>query len=529
MPRGPAHPDEPVGTFVLVLHTHLPWLAHHGSWPVGEEWLHQAWSSSYLPLVDVLTGLAEDGHRDVASLGITPVVAAMLDDPHCLREQHTWLGFWAVNALALASDHDPRRRALGAREHLAAARAIDRFESSWRNGGSAVLRPLVDAGVVELLGGPATHPFLPLLDPQVAAFALRTGLDDAVWRLGRRPGGIWAPECGYRPGLEHLYAEAGVTHLVVDAPTLESAGRSTADAWRIGATDVVAVGRDHDISYRVWNPRTGYPAGPWYRDFHTFDHGSGFRPARVTSTGTPPHEKEPYDDAAAKTAALVDAADFVEVVRRRLVELRDERDGRPGLVMAAFDTELFGHWWHEGPVWLDAVLRTLPAAGVRVASLRGAIDAGAVAGRVDPGPGSWGSGKDWRVWAGEQVADLGEDNAVLQERLLLLAEKNDRATTADPALDQLARQALLALASDWAFMVTNDSATAYARARHAGHHASFRRIADLLDAGRVGGRARGGGPAARVRRAVPSPGCPPALTGVTPGTRIPRAHRPGGT
>jgi len=159
------HGDSPFRTCRPVLlggvHTHLPWLAHHGSWPVGEEWLYQAWSTSYLPLVDLLHELAAEGRRDVLTLGLTPVLAAQLDDPYCLSEEQTWLGFWDARALALASDRDPVVREAGAREHRASRRALDSFDRHWRAGGSGALRPLIDAGVIELLGGPATHPFQP--------------------------------------------------------------------------------------------------------------------------------------------------------------------------------------------------------------------------------------------------------------------------------------------------------------------------------------------------------------------------------
>ena len=104
---------EPVGTFCLVLHTHLPWLAHHGAWPVGEEWLHQAWATSYLPVLDVLERLAAEGRRDLVTLGLTPVLAAQLDDPYVRREFHTWLGFWQVRAEGLATHRDPAMRDLG--------------------------------------------------------------------------------------------------------------------------------------------------------------------------------------------------------------------------------------------------------------------------------------------------------------------------------------------------------------------------------------------------------------------------------
>ena len=470
----------PLGTFCLVLHTHLPWVAHAGTWPVGEEWLHQAFTGSWRRVLALLDELAAEGRRDVLTLGVTPVVAAMLDDAYCLREIATWAGIWRLRAEGLAARPEPWLRALAAYEFRAATACLADLEARWSTGGlSAVLRPLVDAGVVEPLGGPATHPFLPLLDPRVARAELAVGLDDARLRLGGRTPGIWAPECGYAPGLEVLYASLGVQRFVVDGPALHG---DTAAARPVGDSGVLCVGRDLDVTYRVWSPRSGYPGGADYRDFHTFDHPSGFRPARVTAGRVPPEAKRPWDPRAAAAAARRDADDFVGVVRSRLVDLAD-RHGRPGLVVACYDTELFGHWWHEGPDWLGMVLRGLPEAGVRVSTLRGAVEAGHVGPPVALPASSWGSGKDWRVWDNPAVADLTAARWRVQHRLLSTVDVHsghDR----DPVLDQLAREAFLALSSDWAFMVTNDSAADYARARAAGHAARVDRLAGLLDAGR---------------------------------------------
>lgn len=485
--------SEPVGTFCLVLHSHLPWLAHHGSWPVGEEWLYQSWAASYLPVMDVLARLAAEGRRDLLTLGVTPVLAAQLDDPHCLTAFGTWLGFWQARAAELAQHRDPTLRRAGSYEWQAAGAATAAFDTRWRHGASPVLRPLIDSGAIEYLGGPATHAFTPLLDDEVASFALDAGLGDARLRLGRRPQGIWAPECGYRPGLERIYESNGVSHFMVDGPTLLHVDASTADAWTVGDSNVVAFGRDLDVSYRVWSPRRGYPGGAWYRDFHAFHHQSGLRPYRVTSPRLPSEEKAPYEPATALAAASRDADDFVDVVVRRLGALRDQRDGKPGLVVAAYDTELFGHWWHEGPVWLEHVLRRLPAAGVRVTTLHGAIRSGAVAGCVELRNGSWGSGKDFGVWAGPQVADIVSANDELQRRMrklvaLVRDDRFGRRSTRDRALDQAAREALLALSSDWAFMVSKDSAAAYARDRHRGHHEAFHQLAGLLERAADGDR-----------------------------------------
>lgn len=453
-----------IGRFCLVLHSHLPWLRGHGRWPVGEEWLHQAIAHSYIPVLEVLERLAEAGHREVLTLGITPVLATQLDDPEVLGATGAWVADWMWRSQEL-TDRDA-----AAREAADAAHVARRF-SEHRAGFSPALRRLADAGVIELLAGPAAHPFQPLLDERVAAFSLRTGLDDHAQRFGRAGRGIWAPECGYRPGLEDVYASAGVTHFLLDGPTMLHVGRGTDSAWSVGDTDVVAFGRDLDVTYRVWSPRKGYPGHSEYRDFHVVD-ALGFRTRRVTSSTVHGSDKAPYDPRAAAAAVERDAHDFVDVVRRRLLDL----PGPDPLVVAAYDTELFGHWWHEGPAWLERVLTLLPDAGVQVTTLN---EARRPAGRIDPEAGSWGSGKDFRVWAAEQVADMVDDNDDLQRRWLKLADR------AHPGQGELATQALLALQSDWAFMVSKDSAAQYARERHAGHHGAFARIASAIETGRT--------------------------------------------
>jgi 1,4-alpha-glucan branching enzyme len=193
----------------------------------------------------------------------------------------------------------------------------------------------------------------------------------------------------------------------------------------------------------------------------------------------PPEAKRPYDPARAAAAVARDAADFVRVVRDRLAGLW-ERTGRQALAVAAFDTELFGHWWHEGPAWLEAVLRALPGAGVHVTTLSGAAAAGMVGAPVELPPSSWGSGKDWRVWAGAQVADLVAQQERVQKALLGAAAPG---LARDPVRDALATEALLALSSDWAFMVSKDSAADYARERASGHANRVEELAGLLAAG----------------------------------------------
>ncbi len=477
-----AHISDAVpGQFTLVLHSHLPWLAHHGRWPVGEEWLYQSWAASYLPVVDVLRTLAAEGRSHLLTLGITPVLAAQLDDPHCLAGMHHWLGNWQLRAdeAAMAGNI-----ALGRHEHRLAAAALTEFERSWRHGAAPVWRELVDADAIELLGGPLAHPFQPLIDERLREFQLVEGLADARLRWGHTPTGIWAPECGFTPGMETGYADAGVTHFMVDGPALRgdtTLGRPVRDS------SVLAFGRDLQVSYRVWSPKSGYPGQGAYRDFHHYDHDTGLKPSRVTGKTVAGPDKAPYDPELAAAAVERDVTDFVRTVRERLIG-ETERTGRPALVVAAFDTELFGHWWHEGPQWLAQVLRALPEAGITVGTLADARDRGFVGEPVELTDSSWGSGKDWRVWAGDQVRDLVELNADIVGLALDTLGKlraNAAAPGRDPVADQLLREAILTVSSDWAFMVSKDSAAGYARDRAHQHAHAVREIAAAVESGQL--------------------------------------------
>jgi 1,4-alpha-glucan branching enzyme len=471
------------GLFTLVLHTHLPWLAHHGRWPVGEEWLYQSWSASYLPLIRVLRKLAAEDRTGLVTLGVTPVVAAQLDDPYCLDGMHHWLSNWHLRALEATTLPEPLR-AFGVREKREAGGALDDFGALWRHGASPLLRELVDADTIQLLGGPLAHPFQPLLHPRVREFALVEGLADARRRFGHVPTGIWAPECAYAPGMERDYSAAGVGHFMVDGPSLHG---DTALGRPVGDSGVVAFGRDLSVSYRVWSPKSGYPGHAAYRDFHTYDHDTGLKPARVTGRNVPSEEKAPYDPDRAERAVDGHVADFVEVVRKRLVS-ESRRIGRPAHVIAAFDTELFGHWWYEGPVWLERVLRALPAAGVQVGTLDDAVAGGFVGSPVELPPSSWGSGKDWQVWGGEQVADMVQLNVEVVDTALSTVDKALEQTEApharDFVADQILRETLLTVSSDWPFMVSKDTAADYARYRAHLHAHASREIAGALASGR---------------------------------------------
>ncbi len=449
----------------------------HGTWPVGEEWLRQAWAHSYIPIIEMLRVRAERGHRSMLTMGITPVLAAQWDEPASVAAQDRWIEDWRLRAIgkAIETQRDSSDGYSDAIRHFhAASHTAHEFQRYWSAGGSAAIRPLVDSGAIELLGGPVTHTFTPHLVEGVANLALESGLSDATVRFGRRPRGIWTPECAYAPGMQDWYTRHGITHTMLDGPTLQGVGASLHRPHRIAGSDTVIFGRDLSLTYRVWSPKRGYPGGKWYQDFHTFDHDWGVRAFRVTDKTS--SKKEHYDPARAHDSVIRDAHDFLEHARRVLTG-SSEPDP---VVVVAYDTELFGHWWHEGPAFLAEVIDQASAAGIELTTLEKEIDRASDGPAIDLEPGSWGSGKDFRVWEHGEAGDLVKQGKGAQYAVLAHLTNQSTQGSAlgrNATNDHLASELLLGLASDWAFMITKDSAADYARRRSYEH---FQRVADVL-------------------------------------------------
>ncbi|CAN5853552.1 hypothetical protein BH23ACT8_BH23ACT8_00570 [soil metagenome] len=500
----------------FVLHSHLPWLRRNGTYPVGEEWLFQSCSESYLPLIDMLERLGGAGHRDLLTLGITPVLAEQMDDPYLLAEFHGWLGRRVVDleytVSSYGGDDGHRLGSVWSEHWRRQRRLLEQVESRFLASGlTAPFRALADAGVIELLGGPATHPYLALMDdPALIRGQIDAGLAIHERAFGRRPQGVWTPECAYRPagmvadptlppaavspdgtpllrassvslpGLEDFWAEAGVGHLVLDGPTLARGAGAAERDWsatggqavplgddldvldrpvRIAGSDVVAFGRNLAVSYAVWNPHGGYPADPWYRDFHRVDLEGGFKSWRVTDRER--WDKEPYDPLPARERAIAHADHFVGLLRAHLGPRGDD-----AVVLAAYDTELFGHWWFEGPIWLETVLRRLAEArDLRPTTMAGYLERHAVTRSLDLPESSWGWGKGHAAWVSDATRWIWQ--------AIRDAEARFRTLPVGPVRDAAWRQLCLLQASDWPFMITRDQSTQYAVERVRAHVARF--------------------------------------------------------
>jgi len=535
---GPAAGPSVAG-FALVLHTHLPFVLNHGRWPHGSDWLNEATTECYLPLLDAARRLVASGISPRWTINISPVLAEQLASSAFQKEFEFFIG----TRLRYVEDNRAYFRRTGQDELVALTRYWEEyFERMWellRGVGGDLLGAFAElgaAGHLEIITCAATHGYLPLLSrDESIRLQLGTAVASHQRHFGRRPRGIWLPECAYRPrydwkppvggsaaprglrpGIEELLAEYGIEFFVVDThlirsgtplsayrdffpalaalprerpPVRPSRAAKAASPYRPyqvasrgGTGTAVAFVRDPKTTVQVWSREQGYPGEPQYLEFHKKHFPGGFRYWRVTGAGVDLGDKQLYSPAVAAERVQSHADHFVHLVERTLKEAAEDGGDYPPVVVSPYDAELFGHWWFEGPAFLEAVARRLARDGVRPVTLAEVVDAGVPGDVMTLQEGSWGEGGDHRVWLNPQT-EWTWDRVYDAEQALVerLGRAGDGSALHQRVLAQACREALLLQASDWQFLITTKSARDYAERRFAEHYAEFKRLLELSD------------------------------------------------
>lgn len=462
----------------FVLHAHLPYVpATEGGQSMEERWLYEALAQCYLPLLDVLARLDDDGVAPRWTISLSPTLLAMLGETRRRAGFRRYLDETQARVRDALRGAGPLRGALDdLDDRIAAARR--RWEAVGEDVGRA-LAAWHHAGAIELITTAATHALLPALgDPLAVRLQLRLGEEAFRRATGVSSRGRWLPECAFAPEMEAELAAADVAYAIVDAHAVSSVFAPVR-----GPAGVAFFARDPWTAERVWSRDSGYPAHPAYREFHhhlaipeTADRlASGIKPFRITGPGP---DKAPYDAVAAAARAQLDAADFVA---DRLRAMRTAGGPTPALCVAPFDAELFGHWWSEGPLFLEAVARQIHdhADPVRACTLGAWLGAHPDLPAGHPVSSSWGEGGHARSWFGPATSDLHRHVAHAWDGLRRAATTpRARTAVAGRALDQCVREVALAQASDWPFMAERGEVVAYARERITRHAARAIRLAD---------------------------------------------------
>jgi 1,4-alpha-glucan branching enzyme len=511
------------GFLALVLHAHLPFVRHpeHEEF-LEEDWFFEAITESYIPLLTMMERLVHDDVPFKLTMTVTPTLCAMLQD-QLLRERYVRQ---LDRSMALAQreidrnrDDEPGR-ALAEFYHRHFVESRSRF-FQWNGDLLNVFRQLRDDGCLELMASATTHGLLPLLQQSAEAVRAQVVIGCEAYRatFHADPAGFWLPECAYYPGLENIIREANLRWFILDAHGLmfgQPRPRRAIYAPCYTPAGPAAFARDRDSSRQVWSAEEGYPGDPAYREFYR-DIGfelpteylwPGSNGAMRKFTGIKYHritdrhgEKELYDPAVAARAAEAHAAHFLEVRRQQLNELR-ALDFDP-IVVAPFDAELFGHWWFEGPQFLEAFIRKA-AHGQQNLRLTSREEYGhenfqlttpteflarhPTQQTVAPAASTWGENGHLGVWLDKTNSWIYPHLHAAAGRMTKIARANlsNDNPLADRVLKQLARELLLAQSSDWAFLIKTGTAKHYATKRVTDHLLRFNRLHDEFAGGNVG-------------------------------------------
>jgi 1,4-alpha-glucan branching enzyme len=557
--------------FVFTLHSHLPYVLNHGRWPHGSDWICEAAVDTYLPLLEAFRRLDAEVIPARVTIGFTPVLANQLANPLFARELESFL----AQRLAACAEAPASLAATG-ESHLLPlveywrARLLRLRRLFEEVGGDLVggFRELEAAGRLEIIGSAATHGFLPLLArDESIRLQLAVGMAEHRRLFGRAPAGCWLPECAYRPrgpwapwptaprsgvrrGIEEHLADAGFRFFFVDAH-LAAAGRalglsgdpaaldpeahrlgggSPAEpvrrspylAYRVahgrGAGDVTAYVRDPRASMQVWSRFEGYPGDAAYLEFHKMRWPGGLKLWRVSGPAVDLGAKEPYDPATALDRARGHADHFAGLLGEIAGSQAPRRDG---VIVSPFDTELFGHWWFEGPDFLRETYRALrgrsdvrPTTGSEHLARHPARTA------IRMPAGSWGANGDFSMWLSDLTAWTWERLWPLEERFWDAAPRALASEPARPVLEQAARELLLAQSSDWQFIISTGAAADYGERRFREHCADTEALVSALEDGSPDALERGRRRAAALaERDALFPDILPAIAAALGGSR----------
>lgn len=467
----------------LVLHAHLPWLKGSGTPSLEERWFFDALWECYAPLYAVLSGLGKPASgRPMLGLSLSPTLLSMLRAPDLNAR------FVAYAAhVSEAIERVARARtelADAATAHLdrlrAASKILERLNGDLVSGFVA----LAEGNVLELMTTAATHAFLPgLRTAEAVRGQVRMGMRYFQAVTKRTTSGFWLPECGYDDRLEATLVDSGAHYTVLASHGVELARPRPpfgTECPILGEPRFAYFGRDTDLCDVVWSPRTGYPANPVYREFHVTaepgDPASSFKPYSLVGRGP---SRAPYDPRRAEHQAIDDARDFVSRAMRPPLNA----DCPAPIRVAAFDAELFGHWWWEGPTFLREVLHRLDVSG-SATSLMAYLESDPLLAVGRPATSTWGQGGYSDVWTRPMTSHTARTLHRAERRVLQLdALVRDTPRTETQRLARLwaIRELFLLQASDYAFMIKSGEFEAFATRMVREHADGIDRLADIAE------------------------------------------------
>jgi 1,4-alpha-glucan branching enzyme len=496
------------GFLGIVLHGHLPYVRHPEYDSFFEEnWLFEAITECYIPLIRVLDRLQKDRVDYRLTLSLSPTLISMLGDEllraRYLKHLH--------KLIELSEKEIVRTRKARGYQKLARCyrrfflNTLEIFQNQYKSNILFAFKKHYLAGNLELITCAATHGFLPLLNISEVAVRnqINVGIETFESNLGFSPAGFWLPECGYYPGLEVLLKDAGIKYFFSDTHGVVNASQHPLHGVHAPldcGNGVAVFARDPDSSRQVWSSHEGYPGDYDYREYYS-DIGydldleyiapyilegnirinTGIKYHRVTGKDLP---KDIYQPRSAYEKVQSHARDFI-TKRQEQIDILSEAMDKPPIIVSPYDAELFGHWWFEGPKWLEYVLRyaSEPSSTVKTVSCSDYLQHFKAHQVATPSASTWGHQGYSSYWINEDndwIYPVLHQAGSAMEKLAIDYYAVKKNSIQERALNQAARSLLLAQSSDWPFIIKSGTTIEYAKKRVVDHLARFNYLLDSI-------------------------------------------------
>ncbi|HHX01877.1 MAG TPA: DUF1957 domain-containing protein [Firmicutes bacterium] len=499
---------EAKGILAIILHAHLPYVRHPERERTLEElWLFEAITETYLPLLSMFERLAKDQVPCRITMSITPTLGSMLKDPLLVDRYVSHLD----RMIELAEKELERTRfqpqfyPLAQMYHKLFRNGREAFADKYGGNLVAAFAKLQEKGLLEIITSAATHGYLPLMDRSQAIEAqINVGVNWYREHFHRDPEGFWLPECGYAPGIDQILHKYGIKYVILDTHGVMHSRpkpRYAMFAPILSQSGVAFFGRDLESSKQVWSSTEGYPGDYNYRDFYRdigydleydyvrpylySDHRghTGIKYYKITGKTD---DKQPYCPQAALETAALHAGNFM-FNREKQVEYLCQHMDREPIIVAPYDAELFGHWWFEGPQWLEYLIRKIAfdQKTIKLGTPGEYLKRYPVNQVAQPSMSSWGFNGYSEVWLDDANDWIYRHLSMITQAMIDLAYAETSDDLIYRALNQAAREVLLAQSSDWAFIMKAGTMTEYAVMRTHQHVHQFWQLEQQIRSGRI--------------------------------------------
>ena len=495
--------SNPKGYVSFVLHAHLPFVHHPESENyLEEEWLFEAISETYIPLLTNFKKLEEEKVDFRITMSITPPLLSMLDNKLLQKRYINYL----KKHIELCEKEVVRTKD-NERINILSKYYLDRYSSDlhifkdeYNCNIIQGFKHFQDIGVLEIITCSATHGYSPILyvNEKVVRAQIAVGVQIYEKYFGRKPRGIWLPECGYIPEIDKYLKEFGIEYFISESHGILYANPTPVYgtfAPIVSPEGIVAFGRDLESSRQVWSSVCGYPGDYNYREFYRdigYDADYEYIKPYITyngvrvNTGIKYHritgkteDKDIYNIQWAMDSAERQAGHFFDSRQSQIKNLSKYMQ-TPPIILCPYDAELFGHWWYEGPYWLYILFKKIyyDKSDFKLITPSEYIDKYPEMQQCTPCRSSWGANGYSEVWLNELNDYSIRHLHICGDRMIELANEfaNEKDKIKIKALNQCARELLLAQSSDWNFIITNGTMVDYAKRRIKDHVGRFTKL-----------------------------------------------------